>query len=47
MAGHIFTRIELDTIFKKVVNKTLGQVDVNNVFAEPSHIRKLRELPEM
>lgn len=33
MAGHIFTRIELDTIFKKVVNKTLGQVDVNNVFA--------------
>jgi len=33
MALHEFTRNELDTIFKKVVNKTLGQVDVNNVFA--------------
>ncbi|WP_342441509.1 hypothetical protein MHB65_20095 [Lysinibacillus sp. FSL K6-0075] len=33
MALHEFTRNELDTILKKVVNKTLGQVDVNNVFA--------------
>lgn len=33
MALHKFTKNELDTIFKKVVNKTLGEVDVNNVFA--------------
>jgi len=33
MALHKFTRNELDNIFTKVVNKTLGQVDVNDVFA--------------
>ncbi len=32
MALHKFTRDELDTIFSRVVDKTLGEVDVNNVF---------------
>lgn len=33
MALHKFTKNELNTILRKVVNKTLGEVDVNNVFA--------------
>jgi hypothetical protein len=33
MALHKFTRIELDTILSNVVGKTLGEVDVKNVFA--------------
>lgn len=32
MALHKFTRIELEDILKNVVNKTLGEVDINNVF---------------
>lgn len=32
MALHEFKRDELEQIFKNVVNKTLGEVDVNNVF---------------
>lgn len=32
MALHEFNRIELESILKNVVNKTLGEVDVNNVF---------------
>lgn len=31
--GHVFSRTELDTIFKEVIGKTLGEVDKNNVFA--------------
>lgn len=31
--GHIFTKEDLDNILKKVVGKTLGEVDTNNVFA--------------
>ncbi|USK48025.1 restriction endonuclease [Bacillus sp. CMF12] len=33
MALHKFTRKELDTILSNVVGKTLGEADVNNVFA--------------
>lgn len=33
MALHEFKRDELEQIFKNVVNKTLGEVDTNNVFA--------------
>lgn len=33
MALHEFKRDELEQIFKNVVDKTLGEVDVNNVFA--------------
>lgn len=33
MALHKFTRNELGSILRKVVNKTLGEVDIRNVFA--------------
>lgn len=32
MALHEFSRVQLDDILKNAVNKTLGEVDVNNVF---------------
>ncbi len=32
MNGHFFDKKKLDELLKSVVNKTLGQVDVNNVF---------------
>lgn len=41
MAGHIFSRIELDTKLKNVVGKTLGEVDVNNVFDKAIKIPKI------
>lgn len=34
MALHKFTRKELDKIFKDAVGNTLGDCDVNNVFAK-------------
>ncbi|MEY2195715.1 MutH/Sau3AI family endonuclease [Neobacillus sp. BF23-41] len=32
MEGHVFSKKQLETIFKNVVGKTLGEVDRNNVF---------------
>lgn len=32
MAGHIFTRAEIINILEPIIGKTLGEVDVNNVF---------------
>lgn len=33
MAEHIFSRIEIDSLLKPTVGKTLGQVDKNHIFA--------------
>ncbi|MCI8509568.1 MAG: restriction endonuclease [Lachnospiraceae bacterium] len=32
MKGHFFHRVEIEKILDRVLNKTLGEVDVNNVF---------------
>ncbi len=41
MALHKFKRKDLDRIFSKVVGKTLGEVDVNNVFAKTNTSPKI------